>query len=60
MPIVIGTVAEECMEFIYSAFGSKLSALEEDALFDVIFGLSHGRRVLSRARSVGTSYRHIP
>lgn len=64
VPIVIGTVAEECMEFIYSAFGSKLSALEEDALFDVIFGLSHGSRVLKEyprpaaARTAGDMRNH--
>lgn len=40
VPILLGSNHDEAVLFVYEAFASRLSKLEEDGLFTAIFGLS--------------------
>jgi len=45
VPIVVGTVKDEALEFVYSGFGSSLGELEYKAVVDAVFGIRNGAKI---------------
>jgi acetylcholinesterase/cholinesterase len=48
LPLVLGSVRQEGMIFIYEAFGKPVARAEEDALLIAIFGLKNIEKVLKQ------------
>ena len=45
VPVVMGTVTNEALEFVYSGFGSPVGLLEYDALLAAVYGLGAGKKI---------------
>ena len=45
VPIVVGTVTDEALEFVYAGFGSPLGVLEYNAVVDLVFGVRNSAKI---------------
>jgi acetylcholinesterase/cholinesterase len=60
VPIVVGTVKDEALEFVYSGFGSSLGELEYKAVVDAVFGIRNGASSPSPSHPSSLTPPHSP
>jgi carboxylesterase type B len=48
VPMMVGSVRDECLIFVYEAFGTPMSGLVEDAVLDMVFGAKNTTKILKQ------------